>query len=235
MVCEHSEKCHHHNHSHEVNESNAKKTFVVIVVTVLTMALEIGYGYFTNSMALLSDGLHMGTHAFALTITFAAYVLMKKFAESEYFPNGTQKISTLAGYTSSLFLGITGILVIVESVERFFNPLQIVFNTAILVAVIGLVVNGICLLIMSSKQEHSDYNFKAAYLHILTDALTSIFAIAALILGKFWGLYFLDPLMGILGGILILRWSFGLIKDTACILVDMETHKHTTCDNVHSH
>lgn len=219
--------CHsnHHEHNHSVNKDNAKKTFIVIVVTLITMFLEIGYGYYTNSMALLSDGWHMGTHAFALTITFAAYILISKLDNSPLFPKGTGKISTLAGFVSSIFLGLTGIVVLAESIERFFNPLTISFDTAILIAVIGLVVNGICLLIMESGSKKSDYNYKAAYLHILTDALTSVFAIIALIAGKFAGLIFLDPIMGLLGGYLILRWSIGLIKDTTVILLDMESDK----------
>ncbi len=220
-----SNHSHYHEHNHSLNETNAKKTFVVIVVTLITMFLEIGYGYYTNSMALLSDGWHMGTHAFALTITFAAYVLISKLENSPLFPKGTGKISTLAGFVSSIFLGLTGIVVLAESIERFFNPLIISFDTAILIAVIGLVVNGVCLLIMESGCKKSDYNYKAAYLHILTDALTSVFAIIALIAGKFAGLVFLDPIMGLLGGYLILRWSIGLIKDTTIILLDMETDK----------
>lgn len=216
---------HHHEHNHSINKDNAKKTFIVIVVTLITMFLEIGYGYYTNSMALLSDGWHMGTHAFALTITFAAYILISKLDNSPLFPKGTGKISTLAGFVSSIFLGLTGIVVLAESIERFFNPLTISFDTAILIAVIGLVVNGICLLIMESGSKKSDYNYKAAYLHILTDALTSVFAIIALIAGKFAGLIFLDPIMGLLGGYLILRWSIGLIKDTTVILLDMESDK----------
>lgn len=220
-----SNHSHHHEHNHSINETNAKKTFIVIVVTLITMFLEIGYGYYTNSMALLSDGWHMGTHAFALTITFAAYILISKLDNSPLFPKGTGKISTLAGFVSSIFLGLTGIVVLAESIERFFNPLTISFDTAILIAVIGLVVNGVCLLIMESGCKKSDYNYKAAYLHILTDALTSVFAIIALIAGKFAGLVFLDPIMGLLGGYLILRWSIGLIKDTTIILLDMETDK----------
>ena len=220
-----SNHSHHHEHNHSINETNAKKTFIVIVVTLITMFLEIGYGYYTNSMALLSDGWHMGTHAFALTITFAAYILISKLDNSPLFPKGTGKISTLAGFVSSIFLGLTGIVVLAESIERFFNPLTISFDTAILIAVIGLVVNGVCLLIMESGSKKSDYNYKAAYLHILTDALTSVFAIIALIAGKFAGLVFLDPIMGLLGGYLILRWSIGLIKDTTIILLDMETDK----------
>ncbi|MCR5260894.1 MAG: cation diffusion facilitator family transporter [Candidatus Gastranaerophilales bacterium] len=219
---------HPHCHTHKsVNKENAKKTLVVICITLITMVVEILYGFFTNSMALLSDGWHMGTHALALLLTYIAYVLSQAFCHSEKFPHGTDKIPVLAGYTSSLFLGLTGILVIAESVQRFFNPLQISFNSAIIVAVLGLVVNGICLIVMHTKDSGKDYNYKAAYLHILADAMTSVFAIIALLAGKFFGLVFLDAIMGIVGGLLILKWSKGLIKDTSAVLLDM---KNEICD-----
>lgn len=227
-------------HHHEIDiQNNAKKTLIVIIVTLITMTAEISFGYFTNSMALLSDGWHMGTHVFALTITFSAYILINALQDSELFPNGTGKISPLAGYTSSLFLGVTGLWIIGESLVRFFNPLLIEFDTAALVAVIGLVVNGICLLIMEEKDKNhdkeEDYNYKAAYLHILTDALTSVLAIIALLAGKFLGWFFLDPIMGIVGGVLILRWSIGLIKDTSAILLDMkQKHNHSNGEE-HDH
>lgn len=226
---------HGHCHGQDINEENAKKTLAVIIITILTMVAEIVFGHLSNSMALLSDGWHMGTHALALSVTFVAFVMIKKFQNSDIFPNGVGKISPFAGFISALFLGGTGILVLVESTIRFFNPLEIGFNTAILVAIIGLVVNGVCLLVMQSKSSENDYNYKAAYLHILTDALTSIFAIVALLAGKYFGLYFLDPVMGLLGGWLILRWSICLIKETSIILLDMkQKHGHSHPDE-HNH
>lgn len=226
---------HGHCHEQDINDENAKKTLAVIVITILTMIAEIVFGHLSNSMALLSDGWHMGTHALALSVTFVAFVMIKKFQNSEIFPNGVGKISPFAGFISALFLGVTGIFVLIESTMRFFNPLEIGFNTAILVAIIGLVVNGACLLVMQSKNSENDYNYKAAYLHILTDALTSIFAIVALLAGKYFGLYFLDPVMGLLGGWLILRWSICLIKDTSVILLDMrKNHGHSHPDE-HNH
>lgn len=226
---------HGHCHGQDINEENAKKTLAVIIITIFTMVAEIVFGHLSNSMALLSDGWHMGTHALALSVTFVAFVMIKKFQNSDIFPNGVGKISPFAGFISALFLGVTGILVLVESTMRFFNPLEIGFNTAILVAIIGLVVNGVCLLVMQSKSSENDYNYKAAYLHILTDALTSIFAIVALLAGKYFGLYFLDPVMGLLGGWLILRWSICLIKETSIILLDMkQNHGHSHPDE-HNH
>ena len=214
-----------HEHSHET--TNEKKTLIVIILTLVTMFAEIAFGYLTHSMALLADGFHMGTHALALGLTFAAYVLIRKFSDSELFVNGTDKIGTLAAYTSSLFLGLTGFWIIFEAVQRLLNPIQIQFNEAILVAVIGLAVNVLSVMVMENKhsenkEEKEDYNFKAAYYHILADALTSILAIFALIIGKYFNIICLDALTGILGGVLILKWAAGLIKKTTKILIDMK-------------
>ena len=222
------EHCHEHNHNHEITENNEKKTLAVIIITVLTMVGEIIFGLYTKSMALTADGFHMGTHALALTLTYIAYVLIRKFSGSELFPSGTEKIGTLSAYTSSLFLGITGIWIIFEATGRLFHPLDIKFDEAVIVAVTGLVVNLICIFIMENKHSRkddktdNDYNFKAAYYHILADALTSILAIAALVIGKYFNIIYIDAVIGILGGILILRWAFCLIKNTVVILIDMK-------------
>ena len=199
-----------------MHEENEKKTLFIIIITVITMAVEIFYGYFSNSMALLADGYHMGTHVLALGLTYTAYVLARKY--SNIFD--TSKIGTLAAYTSSLFLGLTGLWIIIEAIQRFFNPHIIMFNEAIVVAIIGFVINTICILIME-KGHKEDYNFKAAYYHIMADALTSILAIMALFAGKFFQLTILDPVIGIIGGILIIKWSLGLLKDTVKVLIDM--------------
>ena len=167
--------------NHKITNENEKKTLIVVIFTIITMIAEITYGYITHSMALLADGFHMGTHALALSLTFVAYILIRKCSDLKCFPNGTDKIGTLAAYTSSLFLGFTGIWIIIEAVDRFLHPIQIQFNEAILVAIIGLVVNAVCILVMEGRHSHSkeeiheheksDYNFKAAYYHILADAL----------------------------------------------------------------
>ena len=214
------------NHSHEISKTNEKKTLIVIILTIVTMSVEIIYGYVTNSMALLADGFHMGTHALALSLTYTASIVSRKFANSKLFPKGTHKIGTLAAYTSSIFLGFTGIWIIIEAIERLIKPLNINFNDAILVAAIGLLVNAISIVVMEGghkehMHENEDYNFKAAYYHILADALTSILAIIALIIGKIFYLASFDSLVGILGGILILKWSISLIKNTVCELIDM--------------
>ena len=211
-------------HTHKISENNEKKVLIVIILTVLTMAAEIIYGYMTNSMALLADGFHMATHSLALFLTYVSYVLIRKFSSSPLFPSGTDKIGTLSAYTSSLFLAFTGMWIVIEAVIRLFNPLEILFNEAILVAVIGLIVNGVCIIIMHDKHhhKHKDYNFMAAYYHILADAMTSILAIGALIVGKYFDFFYLDSIVGFLGGILILRWAIDLIKNTVVDLIDMK-------------
>ena len=215
-------------HIHEITNENEKKTLFVIIFTVIAMIAEVVYGYITHSMALLADGCHMGTHALALGLTYTAYVLIRKFKDSPYFPNGTDKIGVLTAYTSSIFLGITGFWIIFEAVQRLVEPVKIQFNEALLVAIIGLVVNAVCIWIMekSHNDEHEeaqeDYNFKSAYYHILADILTSILAIAALVAGMYFNFIWLDSIVGVLGGILILKWAGGLIKDTVVVLIDMK-------------
>ena len=213
-----------HTHEYHLTKKNEKKTLTVIIITLLTMFFEITYGYLTNSMGLLADGYHMMTHVLALSLTYIAYLLIRKFLNSPLFPNGTEKIGTLTAYTSSLFLGLTGLWIIFESVIRFIQPLKIEFNEAILVAVIGLIVNIICIFIMHDKHHlhKKDHNFMAAYYHILADVVTSVLAIIALIIGKSCNFTQLDSFIGILGGILILKWAYTLICSTTKILVDMK-------------
>lgn len=205
-----------------------KRTMAVIIITLITMAAEIYFGIISHSMALTADGFHMGTHALALAITFVVCIFAIKYKDK------TEKLNALGGYTSAILLGFTSLAIIYESVERFFKPLEISFTDAILVAVIGLVVNLICVMVMGGHHHHHDchhshekenenLNFKAAYLHILADAFTSILAIAALLLGKYFGLVFLDPCIGILGGLIIAKWAVDLIKSSSLILLDFKT------------
>lgn len=194
-----------------------KKTQLVILVTILTMVAEIYFGFITNSMALLADGFHMGTHAFALFITALVCYLALKFKNKE------EKFNALGGYTSAILLGLTSLGIIYESVERFINPLSISFSEAIIVATIGLIINTLCILLMNEHHhhEHENLNYKAAYMHILADAFTSILAIAALILGKYFGLTILDPIIGLMGGIVIAKWAIDLLKKSGKILLDL--------------
>lgn len=210
------------------NEVLKNKTLLVIIVTLLTMIAEISFGIFTKSMALTADGFHMGTHALALTITFFVCQVITRYQNKE------EILNALGGYTSAILLGLTSFGIIYESLERFIHPKQISFNDAILVTIIGLIVNIICIFIMSDKHTHlcehhhehkhhqhsENLNFKAAYMHILADALTSVMAIIALLMGKYFGLIFLDPLIGIIGGLIILKWAIGLIKQSFKIIIN---------------
>ena len=185
-------------------------------------------------MALFADGWHMGTHAFALGISLLAYILARKHAKDSRFTFGTWKIEILGAYSSALVLGMVGIIIVYTSVERLIHPLNIHYNQALLVAIIGLLVNLVCAVILSigahshthehhHHHAHDDLNLKSAYLHVIVDAMTSIFAIIALLGAKFFTFNWLDPLMGIVGAALILRWAMLLLKDTSGILLDRET------------
>lgn len=224
---------------HEVKESNFKKLLVVISITTLTMAAEIIFGMIFNSMALLSDGWHMGTHTSALGITFFTYFIARKHKNDINYTFGTWKVEILGAYTSAILLGVVGVYVVYSSIERIFHPLLIQYNQALIVAVLGLLVNVVCAVILNAgdsstrHHEHShehnhknhpghDLNMKSAYLHVLADALTSVFAIIALLGAKLLQLNFLDPLMGIVSSILLFGWSFQLLKDTSVILLDRD-------------
>lgn len=250
-----------HNHLfNEEKKSEEKKTLFVTILTLLTMFVEIIAGWFFKSMALFSDGCHMGTHATALGISVVAYILARKYSNDGTFTFGTWKIEILGAYTSSILLGIVGLFVLGISTERFFKPANIQYNSALLVAVIGLIVNLISALILHGNGDreneqhhdhdyhhtqhehnehggrdfHEDLNLRSAYLHVLADALTSIFAIFALLGAKYLGLNWLDPFMGIVGSILIFRWSIILLKDTSNILLDkeMDIHKSKEITNI---
>jgi cation diffusion facilitator family transporter len=190
-------------------------------------------------MALFADGWHMGTHAAALGIAFIAFAMARKYARDTRFAFGTWKVEILGAYTSAIILGIVAISMTVMSIERFINPERIAYDEAIIVAVIGLAVNLICAIILSVGTSHDhdhglshdhershnhghDLNLRAAFVHVVTDALTSVLAIVALTGGKFLRFSFLDPLMGIVGALLIARWTWGLLKDSSGILVDKE-------------
>ncbi len=231
-------------HSHQFGSmsiENERRTLYVVILTALTMIAEVIFGYLTGSMALLADGWHMGTHTLALGISYAAYVLARRFSQSTLFAFGTGKFGVLAGYSSALFLGSAAVLMIWQSIMRFVHPVEIAFNQAILVTSIGLAVNLVSIRILHGGGEHGhehehehdydngesgkhgrehDHSFRAAYLHVIADALTSVFALVALTAGKYAGWVALDPIVGVLGGIMICRWALQLIKSTALILLD---------------
>ncbi len=204
---------------------NERRTWWVILLTVSATGIEIVSGVIFGSMALLADGWHMASHASAMGITAMAYHLARKHKDNPTFTFGTGKIGDLAGYSSALMLLIIAIFMAYESVKRIFHPLEIYFAEALGVAIFGLVVNLASALILNEGAGHAghhdhDHNLRAAYYHVLADALTSILAIAALGLGMFFGWSFLDPVMGIAGAVLISHWAVGLMRDSGCVLLD---------------
>ena len=241
MHNEHIKLWQHHHVFNGDKKSTEKRTLIVVIITFVTMIAEILFGLISNSMALLADGWHMGTHAFALGISLAAYIAARKYAKDEAFTFGTWKIEILGAYTSAVVLGIVGFMMIYSSVERIINPLTIYYNQALFVAILGLLVNLVCAVILNGgansrehkhhheedkhshhKHNHEDLNLKSAYLHVVADALTSVLAIAALLGAKYFNFIWLDPFMGIVGAGLIIRWSFLLLKNTGGILLERE-------------
>lgn len=225
-------------HSHVFDEGNPlaeRNTRWAVVLTALMMVAEITGGWLFNSMALLADGWHMSSHALALGLSVLAYNAARRFAQDKRFSFGTWKIEVLGGYTSALFLvGVAG-LMLFQSVERLISPSPIHYNEAIIVAILGLGVNLACAWLLkedhhhhghdhghSHDHHHHDLNLRAAYLHVLADAATSVLAIVALFGGKWWGASWLDPVMGIVGALLVLIWAWGLLRDSGRVLLDAE-------------
>ena len=222
-------------HSHDFgvdSAQNKSKVKIVFWLTTIIMVLEIAAGTWSGSMALLADGWHMGTHSAAFLIAIFAYSYAKKNANNKSFSFGTGKVNYLGGFASAIALAIVALLMILESVQRIIEPNNIHFNEAIIVAVVGLIVNIVSAFILKDDHHHHDHhgdsdhhhdhdhNMKAAYLHVLADALTSVLAIVALLTGKYMGIIWIDPVMGIVGAIVILHWSYGLIKESSTVLLD---------------
>lgn len=237
-----------HKHNFEVDNKKAeRRTLYVLFLTATTMIVEIIAGSMFGSMALLADGWHMGTHVAAFTITIIAYKYARKHARDPIYSFGTGKVNVLGGFASAVALAVVALMIFVESLERVFNPHTIYFNEAIAVACVGLVINLFSAFLLKDEHHHhghhhhhhehghhhehehehehehhheEDHNLRAAYIHVLADATTSLFAIIALIFGKYLGWNWLDPIMGIVGTIIITRWAYGLLKDTSPILLD---------------
>lgn len=222
----------HHDHtfSQDKRRPGESRTLIVIVITAIMMAVELVAGVVYGSMALLADGLHMASHAVALSISAFAYIYARRNARNSAYSFGTGKVNALGGFTGAVLLAIFAVFMGFESIVRMLNPVDIVFNQAIVVAVLGLVVNGACVFILGGadhghdhhEHHHHDHNLKSAYLHVMADALTSILAIFALLAGKYFGLIWMDPAMGIVGAILVARWSYGLLGSTSAVLLDRQ-------------
>ncbi len=217
------------------HDENAKRTLWVVALTVVMMIGEITAGYITGSMALLADGFHMATHAGALGIAAAAYAYAKRHASSQRYSFGTGKVGELGGFASALILGLVSLAIGVESVMRLLQPTQVQFGTATLIAIAGLIVNIISALLLGHGHDHDDHdphahhgndnNLQSAYIHVIADALTSVLAIAALLAGRYLGWVWLDPVMGIVGALVIARWAWTLMGVTAGVLLD-QTDAH---------
>ena len=204
-------------HSHE------KKTLWVVLLTAVTMVVEIVFGLTTKSMALLADGIHMGSHVLAIGLSWLAYVLVRKLSKRESFNGNSDKILSLSGYSSGLMLLLFAIVIIIEAVERFYNPADIVYKEAIAVAIIGLLVNIASAFLLHHDHQHSDHNIKAAYLHVIADALTSLSAILGLFVAMIWDIPFIDTIAAIVSSLVIIKWSIGLLKDSGSVLLDIKT------------
>lgn len=221
------------------HERNERRTWLVIAITGTMMVVEITAGSFYGSMALVADGWHMSTHAAAMLIAALAYMFARRHARNRRFTFGTGKLGDLAGFASAVVLALIALLIGWESLLRLHNPVVINFPQAIIVAVAGLAVNLLCAWLLRDDHPHHhgyshhghdhghhdhaialDNNLRAAYLHVLADALTSVLAIVALVLGSLYGWNWMDPAMGIIGGLVIARWSWGLIRDAGGVLLD---------------
>ena len=228
-------------HTHQFDEGNPlaqKRILFATILTAVMMLLEVIGGWIYNSMALLADGWHMSSHMLALGLAYFAYRSARHYAEDSRFSFGTWKIEILAGYSSAILLMVVALFMAFQSIERLFNPVDIHYNQAIPIAILGLVINLICAWLLHDGHHHHhhhhhehenehahthhDLNQKAAFMHVVADAVTSIFAIIALCAAKYldWG--FLDAVLGILGSILVAKWAIGLIKETGKTLLDAE-------------
>ena len=213
-------------HGHSRAETRAKWA---AIVTAIFMVVEIVCGLAYHSMALLADGAHMATHVGALGLAAGAYWLARRHSGSGRFTFGSGKFGDLAAFTSAIILGLTAIAVAVESVQRMVTPQAVQYGDALLIACIGLAVNVISAFILKDDHSHGhghsnghDNNMRAAYLHVLADAATSVLAIIALAAGYYFGLGILDPLCGLIGAAVIASWSYGLIRDSAMVLLDAD-------------
>lgn len=228
-------------HSHVFGQDKRRpgelRTRIVMGITAAMMVVEIVAGIIFGSMALVADGMHMASHAIALGITVLAYAYARRHARNELFSFGTGKVNALGGFTGAVLLAIFALVMAGQSIERIVNPIDIHYDQAILVAILGLIVNGVSVQLLGIDHSHRDHdhdhdhNLRAAYLHVLADALTSVFAIVALLSAKYAHLNWMDPVMGIVGAILVSSWSIGLLRTTSRVLLDRQGPK-IICQNV---
>ena len=219
---------------------NERRTWLVVALTAAKMGVEIAAGVAFGSMALIADGLHMSTHTAALAIAALAYLFARRYARDPRFSFGTGKLGELAGFASAIILAVIAALIGVECVARIWSPVPISFDQAIVVAVVGLAVNLASAWLLRDHHHphhghdhgghghhhdhargHTDHNLRSAYMHVLADALTSVLAIAGLLIARFYGWLWIDPVMGIVGAVVIGIWSWSLIRGAGAVLLDM--------------
>ena len=239
------------------HQRNERKVWLVIALTASMMLVEISAGTIYGSMALVADGWHMSTHAGAMLITALAYRFARKHAGNPRFTFGTGKLGDLAGFASAIVLALIALLIAWESLVRLTQPIHIDFNQAIAVAAVGLVVNLVCAWLLKDDHAHHghhhghhhhhdhdhddhhapsksrDNNLRAAYIHVLADALTSVLAIVALLLGSSYGWLWADPVMGVAGALVIARWSWRLIQDSGSVLLDAAAEGQEVRQEIH--
>jgi len=239
---------HHHYLDDEAIDSGQRRVMYVLALTAVTMAVEIVAGTVFHSMALVADGWHMASHSAAMGITLFAYWFARTRSGDRRYCFGTGKVNVLGGYSSALVLAVVALMMVWESVDRIITPLPISFDQAVIVATIGLLVNLLSVKLLhgaednhghhhAHEHEHEhehhdahhteeayllgeDHNLRAAYLHVMADVLTSVLAIVALLSGKWMGWTWMDPIMGIVGALVIAKWSYGLLRDTSAVLLD---------------
>jgi len=223
---------HRHDYARGAHEGE-RRTRWVVAITLVMMVVEIVAGTLFRSMALLADGWHMGTHAAALGVALFAYVYARRHADDPRYSFGTGKVAALGGFASACGLAVVALLVMGESVTRLSSPVPIQFDEASAVAVLGLLVNLGCAFLLREDNhhghpdahrdvEHHDHNLRAAYVHVLADGLTSVLAVIALLAGRSLGWVWMDPVTGVVGSLVIARWSWGLLRDTSHVLLDGE-------------
>lgn len=200
-------------------EHNKKRTGWVVILTAVTMVIEIIAGWLTGSMALLADGIHMGSHVLAIGLSWAAYVLVQRLSADPSFTGKKEKVLSLSGYTSGLILLIFAAMIIAGAVGRFINPRTIEYREAIMIAFVGLGVNILSAFLLHHDHEEEDTNIRAAYIHVLADAVTSVAAILGLVTAMIWGLPYVDAIAALISSAVIIRWSLGLLKDAGKELI----------------
>ncbi|UBD79421.1 MULTISPECIES: cation diffusion facilitator family transporter [Bacteroidales] len=227
----------HRNEIEKLEKSQGeKKTAFVVLFSATTMVLEIIFGLYSKSMALLADGIHMGSHVLAIGLSWGAYVLVRHLQKKKSNNVDNDKVLSLSAYTSGVLLLIFALFIIVEAIERFINPVgEIRYIEAMIVAVVGMIVNLICALVLHEKHEHKhghshgheheDYNRHSAYLHVLADALTSLGAIFGLICAMIWNITWIDTLVAFICSIVIVRWAKKLLLDTGRVLTSQTNNK----------